>query len=148
MLQSRPWSYSRFRGGTPSPSSDWGFRIAAAGRKGSFGQMKGAAAVLLDDARPGRERLLAFGRPLQVIAARDAAGLPAAFAQLEAWRAAGRHLAGYLSYELGYLLEPRLERLLPQERSVPLLWFGVFGDCTEYAGGDARRHLESRAQGR
>jgi aminodeoxychorismate synthase component I len=35
-------------------------------------------------------------------------------------------VAGYFSYELGYLLEPKLCGLLPSRRSVPLLWFGVF----------------------
>ena len=43
--------------------------------------------------------------------------------------AAGSHAAGYFSYELGYLLEPRLAGLLPRDRSVPLLWFGIFGSC-------------------
>ncbi len=39
---------------------------------------------------------------------------------------AGRWLAGYLSYEAGYLLEPKLKPLLPEGRKAPLLCFGVF----------------------
>ncbi|MEC6999616.1 chorismate-binding protein [Brucella abortus] len=39
---------------------------------------------------------------------------------------AGEWLAGYLSYEAGYLLEPKLRPLLPEGRKTPLLCFGVF----------------------
>ncbi len=39
---------------------------------------------------------------------------------------AGKWLAGYLSYEAGYLLEPKLKELLPDGRKAPLLCFGVF----------------------
>ncbi len=38
----------------------------------------------------------------------------------------GAWAAGFFSYELGYLLEPRLRPLLPRERKVPLLLFGLF----------------------
>lgn len=83
--------------------------------------------VILDDARPGQSRLVRYRDPEFVIAAQAADEVPAAFAAMAAARAAGRHLAGYFAYELGYLLEPRLLPLLPPDRKVPLLWFGVFG---------------------
>ena len=41
------------------------------------------------------------------------------------WRA-GRWIAGYAAYELGYAFEPRLAPLMPAERRLPLLEFGVF----------------------
>jgi para-aminobenzoate synthetase / 4-amino-4-deoxychorismate lyase len=82
--------------------------------------------VILDDATPGRERLTRFGAPVGTIAARTPDEVPEALAALERARRAGRHLAGYFSYELGYLLEPRSVPLLPPRRAVPLLWFGVF----------------------
>ncbi|HEX2591267.1 MAG TPA: hypothetical protein VHL34_07210, partial [Rhizomicrobium sp.] len=82
--------------------------------------------VLIDDAMPGRERLLAFGRPSLIIQADSAEEVAPALERLEAGLAAGRHAAGYFSYELGYLLEPRLRPLLPAGRRVPLLWFGLF----------------------
>ncbi len=80
--------------------------------------------VVLDDAQVGR--LTVFGEPDRVIAAHTEDELPAAFAALEEARATGRHLAGYASYELGYLLEDRLRARCPPTRRLPLLWFGVF----------------------
>ncbi|MBP7000716.1 aminodeoxychorismate synthase component I [Amaricoccus sp.] len=47
-------------------------------------------------------------------------------AALEAALAAGRWVAGYASYELGYVLEPHLLPLLPPRRRTPLLELGVF----------------------
>lgn len=41
-------------------------------------------------------------------------------------RRRGAWLAGYASYELGYVLEPKLAGLMPENRRVPLLQFGVF----------------------
>ena len=81
---------------------------------------------MLDDATPGRERLTRFVGALGVIRADGPDEVPGAFADIEQARAAGCHVAGYFSYELGYLLEPRLRSLLPAGRAVPLLWFGVF----------------------
>ncbi len=45
---------------------------------------------------------------------------------MQAAHNAGKWLAGYLSYEAGYLLEPKLKPLLPEGRNAPLLCFGVF----------------------
>ncbi len=45
---------------------------------------------------------------------------------LEARRRAGAWIAGYLSYELGYALEPVLAPLMPASRRVPLMAFGVY----------------------
>ena len=66
----------------------------------------------------------AFASPRQVIRADRAEEVPAALAAVEAALAQGRHVAGWLGYELGYVLEPRLVRLMPERR--PLLRLGVF----------------------
>ena len=81
--------------------------------------------LILDDAAQGHA--WAFARPIGTIRADVPAKVPAALAAMEAARTAGRHVAGYFSYELGYALEPRLAGLMPRARAVPLLWFGVFG---------------------
>ncbi len=91
--------------------------------------------VILDDATPGNERTLHFRGHCGAIVARGPADLAAAFERIECERRAGRHLAGYLSYELGYLMEPRLRQLLPEVRNVPLLWFGVFEGADRSGGG-------------
>ncbi len=46
--------------------------------------------------------------------------------QLQIARDAGHWVAGYASYELGYVLEPRLLPRLPENRRLPLLCFGVY----------------------
>lgn len=102
--------------------------------------------VLLDDARPGQERLLRFSRPTAIIRADTPDQVGPALALLT--RAAGNHLAGYFSYELGYLLEDRLRPLLPAARNVPLLWFGVFERCETIAGADVESWLTAAAAGR
>jgi para-aminobenzoate synthetase/4-amino-4-deoxychorismate lyase len=84
--------------------------------------------VLLDDARPGgRARLLT--RLERVITAErlDEVG-PA----LEELRGAGE-TAGFLAYEAGLALEPKLARLAgPRvEGGLPLLWFGIFARSEE-----------------
>lgn len=80
--------------------------------------------VVLDDATRGT--FLVFADPVATIAAETEAELAPALAAIDAARAAGRHLAGLISYELGYLLEDRLAPRLPPHRDIPLLWFGVF----------------------
>ena len=67
-----------------------------------------------------------FETPVEVIQAQSAEQVPQALAALDEARAAGGWLAGYASYELGFLLEPRLMRLLPDDRRLPLLCFGVY----------------------
>jgi para-aminobenzoate synthetase/4-amino-4-deoxychorismate lyase len=67
-----------------------------------------------------------FAGPGAVVTAHEPGEVPGALKALEAaWRA-GKWAGGYFSYELGYLLEPRLAPLLPPDRAVPLLWFGIF----------------------
>ena len=78
--------------------------------------------VILDD---GPRRV--FSEPLAVIRADSAAEVPEALAALEAALGRGHHVAGWLGYELGYALEPRLGGAAPQKRKSPLLRLGVFG---------------------
>lgn len=79
--------------------------------------------VLLDDARCGGADALLYRAPVRVIAAATADAVRPALAQLDAARAAGLHAAGYIAYEAGHALEPRLHA--PQG-DAPLLWFGLF----------------------
>lgn len=81
--------------------------------------------VILDDTRAGTADL--FIEPSRVVAVRDPGDVPAALSVMQAFLASGHYLAGYLSYELGFALEPSLRPLLlPSDRTRPLLWFGVF----------------------
>jgi para-aminobenzoate synthetase/4-amino-4-deoxychorismate lyase len=86
-----------------------------------------AMLVILDD-DPRR----VFSAPLAVIRADNAAQVPGALAAVAAALGQGRHVAGWLAYELGYALEPRLGGP-PRERETPLLRLGVFEAPTAQA---------------
>ena len=66
-----------------------------------------------------------FGRPDRVIRADRPDEVLPALAALDAAQAAGLWAAGFLSYEAGYALEPRLGPLMPEGRRGPLLAFAI-----------------------
>ncbi|SES36333.1 aminodeoxychorismate synthase, subunit I [Tranquillimonas rosea] len=68
----------------------------------------------------------AFLRPVEIVRADTPDELFAALERLDDARRRGLWSAGYLSYEAGYCFEPRLAPLLPADRAVPLLLFGLF----------------------
>ncbi len=80
--------------------------------------------ILLEHGPGGRPA--AFRAPRELVLAHSAAEVEPALARLDAARAAGAWVAGYVAYEAGYALEPRLAALMPEERAHPLLAFGVF----------------------
>jgi para-aminobenzoate synthetase component 1 len=75
-----------------------------------------------------------------IIAWRPAEVAPA-LARAEAARAKGAWLAGYVAYEAGYALEPKLTRLMPRKRPGPLVALGVF-DAALAAGPTLARAAE------
>src|SRR5262245_32047924 len=72
-----------------------------------------------------------FHAPLSTVVANDPGEFLPALAALEDARRAGKWLAGYFSYEAGYLSEPKLRPLLPAGRRTPLIAFGVFDAPSE-----------------
>lgn len=100
--------------------------------------MADPAFALFRDDPAGRELL--FEAPSQIIAPRDAGDFEPALASAQAAHEAGKWLAGYFSYEAGYLLEPKLKPLLPDARRAPLFCLGVFDGPAEHEQG-ARRHV-------
>ena len=81
--------------------------------------------VLLDNSLDKRGLKLLFDEPREIVVAREPAEVASALARIEAALAEGKHAAGYFSYELGLLIEPRLAHRLPKERALPLLWFVI-----------------------
>lgn len=67
-----------------------------------------------------------FTSPDKMIVAWQADEVPAALEAIAAASRGGYWLAGYASYELGYVLMPKLIELLPEKRDTPLLAFGLF----------------------
>jgi para-aminobenzoate synthetase/4-amino-4-deoxychorismate lyase len=84
------------------------------------------AFVLLDNSSGRGPHSQLFTAPAEVVVANFPEEVEAAFQRLEAGRAAGLYAAGFFSFELGYVLEPRLSGLMPRERKVPLMWFGLY----------------------
>ena len=85
--------------------------------------------VLLDDARSHRGgAALLFERPSAMLEVRDPEQVRPALQRLREAQRRGLHAAGFLSYEAGHVLEPKLAPLCraaaPAEP--PLLWFGLF----------------------
>lgn len=74
---------------------------------------------------PARSEKL-FSRPSEIVAPFAADEFEPAWERLQAAHEAGKWLAGYFSYEAGYLLEPKLVPRLPDGRRAPLLCIGVF----------------------
>lgn len=85
---------------------------------------RGDAFVFLDDSVTPAPRF--YKAPRQIIRADRPEQVEAAFAALAAAHKAGAYLAGYISYDLGLWLEPKLVGLLPKTRAHPLICFGVF----------------------
>jgi para-aminobenzoate synthetase/4-amino-4-deoxychorismate lyase len=81
--------------------------------------------VLIDDASGGGGARL-YRAAHEIVAAHEPAEVAPALARLRAARAEGRHAAGWLGYEAGHALEPRLASLGKREEGLPLLWFGLF----------------------
>lgn len=78
-------------------------------------------------------RQLVFDRPREIIVARNADEFSPALEAAQSAVDAGKWLAGYFSYEAGYLLEPKLVPLLPEGRRAPLVCLGVFDAPIEQA---------------
>jgi para-aminobenzoate synthetase/4-amino-4-deoxychorismate lyase len=92
--------------------------------------------VLLDDARiggTGGTRL--YTDPVEIVATDDPAALAASLERLRRASRDGLHVAGYIAYEAGHLLEPRLrEQAASAEGNY--LWFGLFRGHREIAPDD------------
>ncbi|MCB1522360.1 MAG: chorismate-binding protein, partial [Hyphomicrobiaceae bacterium] len=101
------------------------------------------AFVLLDNSSSDGGRSLLFQEPIEVIVADQPEDVMTAIWRLEAARGAGHHIAGFLAYELGYVLEPKLAGLMPAARRVPLLWFGVYDKPCEMTSNEVAEWLDT-----
>lgn len=101
------------------------------------------AFVLLDNSSGSAEQSLLFTDPIEIISAETAEEVAPALERIEAGIARGLHAAGFLSYELGYVMEPKLAHLMPPERSVPLLWFGLYETPRRMSGEEVAQWLDA-----
>ena len=105
--------------------------------------------ILLDDARStGASAARLYSAPVEVVVARRADEVGPALARLDALRAAGHELAGYIAYEAGLALEPRLHPLADARSGAmgPLVWFGAFAGYESIAADAVPGWLATRSE--
>lgn len=102
--------------------------------------------VLLDNNSGGGPPSLLFADPVEIVSADTPEAVPAALERIERAVSDGLHAAGFFSYELGYVLEPRLAGLMPPRRNVPLIWFGLYKAPTEMTSGEVERWLATHTR--
>ncbi|WDR00155.1 aminodeoxychorismate synthase component I [Devosia sp. J2-20] len=110
--------------------------------------MFATGSVLLHDTRAPHGTNLLFTAPKAVLQAHNAAGVPAALAQLEAAQKEGMWAAGYLAYEAGFAFEERLAPRLPAHSDTPLLWLGLYDPPQELSSAAVDALLADAARGR
>ena len=107
--------------------------------------------VLFDDARvEGASDAQLFAAPRALfVARRPEQVVPVLAAADAARRELGGHLAGYLAYEAGLALEPRLAPRAPARSGAagPLVWLGLFADPQLIPAAGVADWLAARAQG-
>ena len=67
-----------------------------------------------------------YRNPTRIIECWNPDQLDSSLAELQVAVSNGAYAAGLLSYEAGYVLEPRLKAHLPKTIDQPLMWFGLF----------------------
>ena len=109
--------------------------------------------VLLDDARaPGTgvaADALYYTEPREVFVAYRPEDVETALAAAETARAQGGELAGYIAYEAGLALEPRLQPLAAERSGAhgPLVWLGLFDTPERIPAADVPAWLAAHAEG-
>ena len=106
--------------------------------------------ILLDDARPdGASPARLYQAPREVVVARRPDEVLPALERIAALSAEGLHLAGYLAYEAGLALEPKLAPLAAPRTGAngPLVWFGAFESYREIAADAVPAWLAGQASG-
>jgi len=105
--------------------------------------------VLFDDAREsGASDAQLFAAPRQTFVARRPEEVNAVLEAADAARReSGGTLAGYLSYEAGLAIEPKLAPLAARRGGAagPFLWFGLFDGCERIAAGEVPQWLAGQA---
>jgi para-aminobenzoate synthetase/4-amino-4-deoxychorismate lyase len=109
-----------------------------------------APLVLLDDARGGGAAdAHLFENPCQTFVAHRAADVAAVLGAADAARREGGTLAGFIAYEAGLALEPKLAERADARTGAagPLVWLGLFDDPRTIAADEVAGWLTERAGG-
>ncbi len=103
--------------------------------------------VLLDNSTRLDAVSTLFEHPTEIIRADRPDQVAGALGAIRHGLHSGLHAAGFFAYELGYILEPRLAELLPEVRSVPLLWVGLYRQPRHMSSADVQSWLTAEAIG-
>jgi para-aminobenzoate synthetase/4-amino-4-deoxychorismate lyase len=103
--------------------------------------------VLIDDSRSPTGNAWLFENTVEVVACDHPDTADAALVRIAEAGRDGLYAAGFLAYELGYLLEPRLAPLLPAGRRQPLIWMGLFGEPLRLDRQDVTEFLDEQKTG-
>jgi para-aminobenzoate synthetase/4-amino-4-deoxychorismate lyase len=109
--------------------------------------MPPSCAILLDDSLDPGNPCHLFVDPVEIVTCDRPEDADAAIDRIARGVADGHFAAGFLSYELGYLMEPRLAPLLPTERQAPLVWMGLFQERRRLTSAEAGEWVRSQVRG-
>ena len=89
--------------------------------------------VLLETLRKDKDNKqnYLFTDPVTIVSCRQKSELKNCFRQIERYLQKGYYLAGFLAYELGYLLEESLSQY-SHNQDYPLIWLGVYNKPQKY----------------
>jgi len=105
------------------------------------------AFVLLDDNRSPEAGSRLYADPVEILRCDDPADVEAVLTRIATAPQRGLHAAGFLAYELGYALEPKLAPLMPAERAGPLIWMGLFREPERLSRAQTASFLDREIQG-
>lgn len=106
--------------------------------------------ILLDDARvTGASDARLYRAPAEVVIARRAEEVEPALERIRDLARAGFDMAGYLAYEAGLAMEPKLAARVSARTGAtgPLVWFGAFRGWETIAAADVPGWLAAHAAG-
>ena len=103
--------------------------------------------VLLDNSLDDTSPCRLFVNPQELVVATEPGEVEPAIARLTAAQREGLYAAGFLAYELGYLMEPKLAPLLPDNRAVPLIWMGLFSEVRDLSKSEAAAWIAAQDNG-
>lgn len=107
--------------------------------------MDASPLVLLDNSlTPGGASYL-FSEPDAIVVCTDPDQVANSLEKISKALSEGFYAAGYLSYELGYLLEPKLRPLFPTRNDQPLIWMGLFKERKQISEKEAFEFVSARA---
>jgi para-aminobenzoate synthetase/4-amino-4-deoxychorismate lyase len=94
---------------------------------------------------PDQERAFLFDTPRRLISCRQPGDVAGCLQLLESAVKEGCFVAGFLAYEAGYGMQPKLARTTPQPFGEHALWFGVFETRRQLSGRELSAWLAAHA---